>query len=62
GEKRGELKGKIELILDVLGKRFGRVPQYIIDSLNERHDVIAMSSLAFHAMSCSSLDDFAADL
>ncbi|MDR1290787.1 MAG: hypothetical protein LBK06_06265 [Planctomycetaceae bacterium] len=62
GEKHGKLQGKVELILDILSDRFGWVPQYIVDSLNERNDVIAMESLAFHASSCSSLDDFAADL
>jgi hypothetical protein len=50
------------LILYILSDRFGRVPQYIVDSLNERHDMIAMESLVVHAKSCSSLDDFAADL
>jgi hypothetical protein len=70
GEKRGEargieigeLKGNVDAILNILSNRFGRVPQYIIDSLNERKDVIALTSLVVHAANCSSLDDFVADL
>ncbi|MDR1140422.1 MAG: hypothetical protein LBL62_01930 [Planctomycetaceae bacterium] len=62
GEKRGELKGKVDAILNILSNRFGQVPQYIIDSLNERKDVIALTSLVVHAANCSSLNDFAADL
>ncbi|MDR1052909.1 MAG: hypothetical protein LBL39_01935, partial [Planctomycetaceae bacterium] len=62
GERRGELKGMVGSILYILSNRFGVVPQYIVDSLNKRNDVIAMKSLVFHATSCSSLDDFAADL
>jgi hypothetical protein len=66
GEKRGleigELRGKVNALLDILSDRFGRVPQYIIDSLNGRKDVIALKSLVVHAANCSSLDDFAADL
>ncbi|MDR1140312.1 MAG: hypothetical protein LBL62_01375, partial [Planctomycetaceae bacterium] len=62
GIEIGELRGKVNAILDILSNRFGRVPQYIIDSLNKRNDVIALKSLVVHAANCSSLDDFAADL
>jgi hypothetical protein len=58
----GELKGRINMILDILTNRFGKVPQDIVDSLNRRTDTIALMSLAIHAVKCSSLDDFAADL
>ncbi|MDR1270691.1 MAG: Rpn family recombination-promoting nuclease/putative transposase [Planctomycetaceae bacterium] len=62
GEVRGELKGKINTILDILRNKFGQVPQYIVDSLNQRTDLIALTSLTVHAVTCSSLDDFATDL
>jgi hypothetical protein len=58
----GELKGRINAILDILTDKFGKVPQNIVDSLNQRTDPIALMSLNVHAVNCSSLDDFAADL
>ncbi|MDR2705102.1 MAG: hypothetical protein LBC02_04915, partial [Planctomycetaceae bacterium] len=62
GESIGELKGRINAILDILTDKFGKVPQNIVDSLNQRTDPIALMSLNVHAVNCSSLDDFAADL
>ncbi|MDR0705177.1 MAG: Rpn family recombination-promoting nuclease/putative transposase [Planctomycetaceae bacterium] len=62
GEARGELKGKVNAILDILSDKFGRVPKYIVDSLNQRTDSIALKSLVIHAANCSSLDEFVAEL
>ncbi|MDR2755271.1 MAG: Rpn family recombination-promoting nuclease/putative transposase [Planctomycetaceae bacterium] len=70
GEARGETRGKaigqlegcVNMILDILSDRFGKVPKNIVDSLNQRTDLIALKSLVIHAVSCSSLDEFAADL
>jgi hypothetical protein len=62
GIEIGELKGRINDILDILNDKFGHVPQNIVDSLNQRTDAIALKSLIIHAANCSSLDDFTADL
>jgi hypothetical protein len=62
GEVRGELKGKVNSILAILNDKFGRVPKYIVNSLNQRTDPIALKSLVIHAANCSSLDEFVADL
>ncbi|MDR2756270.1 MAG: Rpn family recombination-promoting nuclease/putative transposase [Planctomycetaceae bacterium] len=62
GETRGELKGYVNAILKILNNKFGKVPQDIVDSLNQRTDTIALMSLIVHASNCSSLDDFAAEL
>jgi hypothetical protein len=62
GKVQGKLEGKVDAILEILNDKFGQVPQYIVDSLNQRTDVIALQSLLIHAAKCSSLDDFAADL
>ncbi|MDR1141564.1 MAG: hypothetical protein LBL62_07715 [Planctomycetaceae bacterium] len=62
GEERGELKGYVNAILAILRKKFTQVLRNIVDSLNRRTSVIALESLVIHAATCSSLDDFAADL
>ncbi|MDR2115539.1 MAG: hypothetical protein LBP87_04080, partial [Planctomycetaceae bacterium] len=62
GEARGKLEGQIDAILGILNNRFGKVPQDIVDSLNQRTDAIALMSLVVHAADCSSLDDFTAAL
>jgi hypothetical protein len=62
GIARGELKGRVNSILAILNDKFGRVPKYIVNSLNQRTDPIALKSLVIHAANCSSLDEFVADL
>ncbi|MDR2117279.1 MAG: Rpn family recombination-promoting nuclease/putative transposase [Planctomycetaceae bacterium] len=62
GEARGELKGCVNMILGILSDRFGKVPKSIVNALKQRTDVVALKSLVVHAVNCSSLDDFAADL
>jgi hypothetical protein len=62
GEERGELKCSVKIILDILRGKFGKVPRYIVNSLNQRTDAIALKSLAVHAATCSSLNDFAEEL
>jgi hypothetical protein len=62
GEVRGELKGSVNSILAILNDKFGRVPKYIVNSLNQQTDPIALKSLTIHAANCSSLDEFVADL
>jgi hypothetical protein len=62
GRMEGELKGKVSATLLILRKKFGQVPQHIVESLNTRTDVIAMESLVVQAAMCSSLDEFEAAL
>jgi hypothetical protein len=62
GIEIGELKGKVDSILTFLRARFKQVPQHIVDSLNRRTDAIALESLVVLAATCSSLDEFAAEL
>jgi hypothetical protein len=58
GIEQGELRrGRLDIIA-ILRKRFGTVPQHIVDSLNQRTDVTAMESLFVHALDCTSIDDF----
>ncbi|MDR1964169.1 MAG: Rpn family recombination-promoting nuclease/putative transposase [Planctomycetaceae bacterium] len=62
GETRGELKCRVNDLLTFLRARFTQVPQHIVDSLNQRTDAIALESLVALAATCSSLDEFAAEL
>jgi hypothetical protein len=62
GEKRGELRSYVNLISDILNKKFGRVPKRIENSLNKRKDVIVLKALVVQAATCSSLDEFATGL
>ncbi|MDR2117511.1 MAG: hypothetical protein LBP87_14135 [Planctomycetaceae bacterium] len=62
GEARGELQARVSGILAILRKRFVRVPRYIVNSLNQRTDAVALKSLLILAATCSSLDEFVAEL
>jgi len=62
GEVRGEIRGKVKTISSILLARFNQVPLFIVESLNQRTDEIALESLAVHAATCSSLNEFAAEL
>ncbi|MDR2754916.1 MAG: hypothetical protein LBC20_04355 [Planctomycetaceae bacterium] len=62
GIEIGELKGRVNIIMDILRDRFGQVPSHIVDSLNQRTDVIALKSLTVHAAACSLLTNFTEDL
>jgi len=54
----GEIKGKKDLLLDILKDRFGKVPETICDSVNSYSDEVALKSLVVHASTCKSLDEF----
>jgi flagellar biosynthesis/type III secretory pathway protein FliH len=56
GKAEGMAKGKVLAILEV---RFNKVPQEIEDTIRSMTDRIALESLAEHAKSCKSLDEFA---
>jgi hypothetical protein len=66
GEARGEARGKAETgrnaVLAVLRARFKRVPKDIEQAIRQMSDSIALESLAAHAATCESLDDFATAL
>ena len=55
GEAKGVVKGEIRAILRL---RFGEVPQEIREVIQSMTDLIALQSLAAHAESCKSLDEF----
>ncbi|MDR1493078.1 MAG: Rpn family recombination-promoting nuclease/putative transposase [Planctomycetaceae bacterium] len=55
----GEIKGKMNMLMAILQARFNEVPSAIIESLEQRTDVIAFDSLGVLAATCSSLDEFA---
>jgi predicted transposase YdaD len=59
GRIEGERRGQIKTILKVLHARFARIPQSIVESLEQRTDAVALDSLAVFAATCSSLDEFA---
>ena len=60
--ERGELKGKVGSIVTVLKARFHQVPETLMQSLNERVDLVALESLVVYAATCSSLSDFEKEL
>jgi hypothetical protein len=60
GWNGGKIEGKIEDVLAVLKRRFGEIPQRIVDNLGQRKDVTAMESLVVEAAMANSIDDFEA--
>jgi hypothetical protein len=60
---RGEIKGKIQIILNLLKKRFHKVPDSIVRSLSLYTDAIALDSLAeLAAFGCETLEEFEQEL
>jgi hypothetical protein len=62
GEKEGEKKGRILVILKILNKRFKKVPKSIVESVNSYTDSIALDSLAELALDCETLAEFEREL
>ena len=58
GVAMGELRGQVNAIITLLQGRFHRVPDEILDELNQRKDLIALQSLVVCAATCESLADF----
>jgi len=56
GKAEGEAKGKVLAILEV---RFNKIPKRIEKSIRSMVDLVALQSLAEHAKTCKSLDEFA---
>ncbi|MDR1141810.1 MAG: Rpn family recombination-promoting nuclease/putative transposase [Planctomycetaceae bacterium] len=62
GEKKGRIEGKIQDILKILDKRFGKVPESISQSINSYTDSIALDSLFELALDCETLAEFEREL
>jgi len=58
GRIQGILKGKKDIILDILKNRFGKVPKEISGTVNSYCDSTALMSLAVLAGTCESLKEF----
>jgi hypothetical protein len=60
-EKRyieAKIEDKIELVLKVLNKRFGNIPESISLALNSCQDPIALDSLFEWALDCETSEEF----
>ncbi|MDR0391987.1 MAG: DUF4351 domain-containing protein [Planctomycetaceae bacterium] len=62
GIEEGEIKGEIRAILVLLNKRFHKVPDSIVRSLNLYTDTIALESLGELALDCETLEEFEREL
>jgi hypothetical protein len=62
GKKEGEIKGRVLVILKILNKRFKKVPDSILRSINSYTDIIALDSLAELALDCETLAEFEREL
>jgi predicted transposase YdaD len=70
GRKEGRMKGRMEgktealrnAVLNVLRKRFTKVPKRIEIAIQKMNDPIALESLNVHAATCRTLDEFVTDL
>ncbi|MDR2705853.1 MAG: hypothetical protein LBC02_08765 [Planctomycetaceae bacterium] len=62
GKKEGRMEGKTEFgrnaVLNVLRKRFTKVPKRIEIAIQKMNDPIALESLNVHAATCQTLDEF----
>ncbi|MDR0391706.1 MAG: DUF4351 domain-containing protein [Planctomycetaceae bacterium] len=58
GKQEGIIKGEIRVILVLLNKRFHKVPDSIVRSLNLYTDSIALDSLGQLALDCETLEEF----
>jgi hypothetical protein len=50
------------MLLEFLRGRFGKVPKNIEKAINQMNDPIALKSLAARTGSCTTLEEFAAEL
>jgi hypothetical protein len=55
GEARGEARGRV---LAILQTRFRKVPKDVEKTVRAMTDMTALESLAVHAETCQSLDEF----
>jgi uncharacterized Ntn-hydrolase superfamily protein len=62
GEARGEARGKQDMVLAALRKKFANVPQYIETAIRRMSDPIALESLIGDVIVSQTLDEFATAL
>jgi flagellar biosynthesis/type III secretory pathway protein FliH len=59
GRTEGEMKFGRNAVLNVLRKRFTKVPKKIEKAISQMNDPIALESLHSYALDCQTLDEFA---
>ena len=57
GEKKGEIKGKAESVLEVL-EVYGQVPEYVKKRILEENDIRLLSAWLKEAAKAESIEDF----
>ncbi len=57
-EAQGKAEGTKEVILSLLDARFHRMPEHIEAEIRAMRDLTALKSLAVHAATCQSLEEF----
>jgi hypothetical protein len=62
GEAKGEVRGRIKDVLRILNKKFKKVPESILQSVNSYTDEIALDSLFESALDCETLEEFKREL
>jgi len=62
GEARGKAEGKAETLLTVLRTKFHRVPKATEKTIRQMTDPVVLDSWVAHAVTCQSMDEFAAAL
>ncbi|MDR1962183.1 MAG: hypothetical protein LBQ50_00175 [Planctomycetaceae bacterium] len=58
GRAEGEMKFGRNAVLNVLRKRFTKVPKKIEKAISQMNDPIALESLNVEAATCQTLDEF----
>lgn len=62
GIEKGIEKGRIESLLRILTKRFGQVPQAVIEKLHNMNDLGCLAKLTDMSLDCDSIAEFEAAL
>ena len=57
--EKAEVKGKAEMVLKALRKKFENVPPEIEEAVLARTDAVALESLLEHVFDSKTLDEFA---
>ncbi len=57
GEKRGEIRGKSESVLEVL-ELYGQVPEYVKKCILEEKDIVILSAWLKEAVRAGSMETF----
>ncbi|MDR3197851.1 MAG: Rpn family recombination-promoting nuclease/putative transposase, partial [Planctomycetaceae bacterium] len=62
GVKKGKIESKTQDVLKILDKRFKKIPNSIVQSVNSYTDLIALDSLFELALDCKTLAEFEREL